>query len=278
MGTAQALCSKIIHTLAHYPINYEEELALMGKKQNSDNGWSGSGVLLILTFPPDPRGIGDVSVLLNKRSQRVRQAGDLCFPGGGATPYLDRFLSRLMDTKLLPLSRNKAFRTAKGKGKEHFRTIAFYLTVALREAWEEIRLNPFSIDFLGPLPCYHLELFQRILFPMVVAIHGPLRFKPNWEVDRVFTTPLDTFFHRENYALYSIDVEGELRDRIGEDVWEFPCVLVNDHGKREILWGATFNVTLSFLRAVFGFEPPAPPAHRRIRAGLDSGYLSGSQE
>jgi hypothetical protein len=147
----------------------------------------------------------------------------------------------------------------------------------MREAWEEIRLNPFSVHFLGALPCYHLDLFQRIIFPMVVENRKPFDPKPNWEVDRILSTPLNIFFDRKNYALYSICVDGKLRDHIGEDFWEFPCVIVDDNGEREILWGATFNVIVSFLRAVSGFEPPPPSPDRRIRADLDSNYLSGSE-
>lgn len=278
MRIGNPLRSRIIHALSECPIDYIEQQSLFSKEDENDLPWTGAGVLMMLQLPPDHQEEGDANVLLNKRSEKVRQPGDLCFPGGSPSPALDRFLSRLLQRGILPLSRGEAFSLAKKtREKALFRVISLYLTVALRESWEEIRLNPFSIDFLGPLPSYRLELFRRVLFPMVAEICSPFRFRPNWEVERIFTIPLSTFFDSDNYAIYSIKADRELKERKGEDIWEFPSIILNDQGKREILWGATYNIILSFLKAVFDFEPPLPPADRRVWGELFSNYLSGSR-
>ena len=44
-------------------------------------------------------------VLLNKRSLKVKQPGDLCFPGGRVSQPLDALLSRLVRLPFLPLGR-----------------------------------------------------------------------------------------------------------------------------------------------------------------------------
>jgi 8-oxo-dGTP pyrophosphatase MutT (NUDIX family) len=279
MRTGKPLRSRIIDALSRCPIDYIEQSSFIEKEKDSSPPWAGAGVLMILQFPPRDRGQEDAFVLLNKRSEKVRQAGDLCFPGGRPSSVLDPLLRRLLEVGVFPLSRGEAFCLAKKRRERSlFRIISFYLTVGIREAWEEMRLNPFSIDFLGPLPSYRLEMFQRVLFPVVAEIRSPFQFKPNWEVERIFTIPLATFFDEQNYALYSIKVEGELQKKIGEDIWEFPCLVLNSEGKREILWGATFNVIISFLKAVFDFEPPQPTPDRRVWGELFSNYLYGSKQ
>jgi len=39
---------------------------------------------------------GDICLILNKRSARVRQAGDLCCPGGRVNPRFDFYAARLL--------------------------------------------------------------------------------------------------------------------------------------------------------------------------------------
>jgi 8-oxo-dGTP pyrophosphatase MutT (NUDIX family) len=270
--------SRIIDALSSFPIDYIEQIQFLKNRDFTGERWIGAGVLFILQFSKDKEGEGNFSILLNKRSQRVKQAGDLCFPGGSPSPILDKLLSLFFKMGILPLSRGEGFRKAKKeRGKRLLSVISIYLTVALREAWEEIRLNPFHIDFLGPLPSYRLELFKRILFPMVMEIRSPIKLRPNWEVERIFTIPIDLFFNPENYAIYSIKVRGELREIIGDDLWEFPCLIINEKGKREILWGATFNLIISFLRIVSGFEPPEISSDKRVWGELYSTYLYGSR-
>ena len=43
-------------------------------------------------------------LILNKRSDKVRQAGDLCCPGGGIEPRLDTWLARLLTLPCSPLT------------------------------------------------------------------------------------------------------------------------------------------------------------------------------
>ena len=43
----------------------------------------------------------EVCLILNKRSEKVRQSGDLCCPGGGVSPIMDTGFARLL---FLPFS------------------------------------------------------------------------------------------------------------------------------------------------------------------------------
>ena len=68
--------------------------------------------------------------------------------------------------------------------------MSLYLTTSLRESFEEMRLNPFSIKFLGPLPPQNLRVFQKIIYPMVGWVEGNHRLKTNHEVEKIVYIPL----------------------------------------------------------------------------------------
>ncbi|MEA3471539.1 MAG: hypothetical protein U9R24_07460, partial [Thermodesulfobacteriota bacterium] len=59
--------------------------------------------------------------------------------------------------------------------------------------------------------------------------------------------------------------------------WDFPCLIHGDiDGSEEILWGATLNIILSFLKIVFNYEPPAGNENKIIKRTLKPGYLKGN--
>src|SRR5512134_1427174 len=64
-----------------------------------------SAVLLLLGPGLTLESRHDICLILNKRSRRVRQPGDLCCPGGSISLPIDLRLSRLLMMPLLPLTR-----------------------------------------------------------------------------------------------------------------------------------------------------------------------------
>ena len=135
-------------------------------------------------------GAVETCLILNKRSLRVRQPGDLCCPGGGVSPRFDWHASRLIGWPFFPLGRWPFWRRWRRERTGEARWLALYLSTALREGFEEMRINPLRVRFLGPLPPQRLVLFRRLIYPMVVWIPNQERFRPSWEVQRIVKIPL----------------------------------------------------------------------------------------
>ena len=65
-----------------------------------------SAVLFLLGLAPSENGVApEPSLILNKRSDKVKQPGDLCCPGGGVMPGIDGFLAKTMTLPGLPMWR-----------------------------------------------------------------------------------------------------------------------------------------------------------------------------
>jgi hypothetical protein len=237
-------------------------------------GVKGSAVLFLLTTCPGAKGRGfQPCLLLNKRSQQVLQPGDLCCPGGGVEKR-DRLLSRLIRWPVAPLGRWPFWKGLKGADPAFADKMALLLTTGLRESWEEMRLNPFKVRFLEPLSEQRLVMFDRVIYPMAGWISGSQRLTPNWEVDRIVHLPLRRLLDHRNYGRYRLNVEhrrGAIRHK--ED---FPCFIHRGSRGEELLWGATFRITLDFLQRVFNFRLPDLKVNPVYSGRLGQAYLSGS--
>jgi hypothetical protein len=145
----------------------------------------------------------------------------------------------------------------------------------LRESWEEMRLLPWVVEFLGLLPMYRLQLFDRWILPLVGRVPTTLRIRPNWEVDKIVPIPVSNLLCPDNHAVCLL--RGV--DPTGKPLWggpaRFPCFVHRDEDGVEILWGATYHIVLSFLHRVFAFEPPSVGARHEIPRALPSAYLTG---
>lgn len=91
-------------------------------------------------------------LILNKRSHRVRQPGDLCCPGGGVSPSVDALIAKSLYLPKTPLSRWPHQNWWRKHRYRDYKKLSLLLATALREGVEEMRLNPFGIRFLGPMP------------------------------------------------------------------------------------------------------------------------------
>jgi hypothetical protein len=194
-------------------------------------------------------------LIFNKRSQRVKQAGDLCFPGGAIAPRLDPFLARLLKLPFSPLSRWPYWQEWRVQKKEESQALSLLLAAGLREGLEEMRLNPFGGIFLGPLPPQELHLLGKMLYPLVIWIKAQKRFHPNWEVEKVVSIPLKEFLNPENYISYRMHFASTRRAG-DEAVQIFPGFLQKAEAEAEVLWGVTYRIVVTFLEIVFGFSPP----------------------
>jgi 8-oxo-dGTP pyrophosphatase MutT (NUDIX family) len=105
---------------------------------------------------------------------------------------------------------------------------------ALREAQEEIGLDPGGVRLLGRLnPMLTISSFN--ITPVVGVIPWPTVFCPEpAEVERVFTMPLTWLAERSNR--WEFNLPGRIQN-----------VIVYHPYDGEILWGATARMTVDFL-------------------------------
>jgi hypothetical protein len=212
-------------------------------------------------------------VIFNKRSLRVKQPGDLCFPGGRISPRLDSFLSKFLALPFSPLTRWAYWRRWQEKNAQESQRLSLLLATSLRESFEEMRLNPLGIDFLGPMPSQDLGMFRRVLYPMVVWVNRQSRFLPNWEVEKIVRVPLERLMNPEAYALYRIRFQDH---RQGVFVQDFPCFRHEKGEEKEILWGVTYRIVVAFLKLTFGFTPPSEDFMPVVRGTMNENYLNGA--
>ena len=290
---------QVTEKLGAYPIDYAEKIQTIREMGNPPDPHLQAGVLLLLYFrenkplgkenplsPPFGKGglggfsnetEGEFFFRLIRRSHRVAQAGDLACPGGMLHAKWDLPLKKLITSGLIPLLRNKAGWHARRRDSRTYHAVALFLANAAREAWEEIRLNPFRLLFLGPLPSYSLHLFRRTIFPIVGFVNSGHFSRPHYEVERLVDIPVLAFFQQENYGTLTTTTDSGLRPS-GNSSEALPCLIYMDPAGREnVLWGATFSIIASFLKIVFDFQIPQAQTGFAVNKTLDAHYVSGKR-
>ncbi|MBW2638006.1 MAG: hypothetical protein JRC86_10890 [Deltaproteobacteria bacterium] len=267
----------IVKKLGTVPLDYTDKFELIKRKRKSDKAWLAAGVLIPLFFRENHEddGGGEFVFQLIKRSSGVPQGGDLSGPGGMLNPMLDRSFASLIGTGILPPFKGRARTYLRKRNPACRRTIRLFFANALRESWEELRLNPLNVGLLGPLPSYSLSIFTRTIFPLVGLVRKEWKFRPNWEVEKVVEIPLKSLFTEDSYGVLSLEALDEADNSTLN--WDLPCLIHDDiDGSQEVLWGATLNIILSFLNIVFNYEPPAGNENKVIKRTLKPGYLTGN--
>jgi 8-oxo-dGTP pyrophosphatase MutT (NUDIX family) len=216
-------------------------------------------------------------LILNKRSSRVRQPGDLCFPGGSITPRLDASLAKIFSLPLTSLGRWRYWSHWKRVCPQPARLLALLWATALRESMEEMRLNPFGAKFLGPLPPQNLVMFQRKIYPMAAWVQHQQRFFPNWEVEKILYVPLQELLDSANYRCYRLNMKIPADVEPSDLTRDYPCFQFQNNSGTEILWGATFRITALFLEYIFHFHPPALETLPIIEGRLNQNYHTGQR-
>jgi 8-oxo-dGTP pyrophosphatase MutT (NUDIX family) len=158
-----------------------------------------AAVLLALVDRPE-----GLTVLLTERaSQLARHSGQISFPGGRLEP-----------------------------------TDPDVASAALREAQEEIGLDPGRVQVFGYLPD-HLVISGFRVTPVLSLVTPPIVLEPNpAEVAGVFEVPLSHVFDKANH-------QARLR-RVGDE-----DILLHDiPWEGQNIWGATAGMLLTFVRMV----------------------------
>ncbi len=231
--------------------------------------------MLLGSKPDETPAEAQPCIVLNKRSTRVRQPGDLCFPGGSMAPSIDPYLALLLALPVASLGRWQQWAGWKKNHSRQSKLMSIIWATGLRESFEEMRLNPFGVRFLGPLRPQSLVMFQRTIYPMVGWIKRQKRFFPNWEVEKVVYVPLRDLLDPNLHGRYRLRMEGPAGRSPAGAVQDFPCVRIPAENPNEILWGATYRITMDFLELVFGFMPPAIETLPVVKGTLDETYLTG---
>ncbi|RJR16908.1 MAG: hypothetical protein C4582_14085 [Desulfobacteraceae bacterium] len=204
-------------------------------------------------------------LILNKRSERVRQPGDLCFPGGGISPRIDPVISRIISLPLMPLGRWPHWEGLLRERPNQAMRLSLLLATGIREGLEEMGLNPLRIKFLGPLPSQDLVMYKRTIYPLATWVGGQRRFFPNREVEKVIRIPLKDLLKPCFYRRCRMLIRGSTSD--------FPCYLYKGTDGEEVLWGATFRIVMEFIRIVFQFEAPHMSNLPLVERSLSRDYL-----
>jgi hypothetical protein len=247
-----------------------------------------SSVMFLLGMHTHDRGSSpEVCLILNKRSDKVRQAGDLCCPGGSVSPRMDRLISKTLALPFFPLARWPYWEKLRESRPEEADQMAIFFATSLRESFEEMRLNPFRVKFLGPLPPLNLQMAPRFIYPMVGWVSKQKRFFPNWEVEKIVRIPLKDLLKPSCYGRYKIEIKPELLKMSDNSPYheralkilseDFPCFLHNNGYETEVLWGATFRMATIFLNLVFGFKPPEISSLPVVHGTLDENYIKGGR-
>jgi hypothetical protein len=239
---------------------------------------SAAGVLMLLGLQPGAAQTEDRPCLfLNKRSMKVKQPGDLCFPGGRMVPVIDPCLSHLFASPVTSLGRWQRRTGLEKKRSPFFKLVSIIWAAGLRESFEEMKLNPFGVRFLGALPSQSLVMFKRTIYPMVGWINRQKRFFPNWEVEKVVHVPLEDLLNPKYYGCYRLQFGKNPDQPPPALTQDYPCFRLQAPHNQEILWGATYRITLGFLKLVCGFEPPALETLPVVEGVLDETYLTGQK-
>jgi len=189
----------IVERLAHLPPIEELLTADDLEKQNeaSRRPLKSAAVLLLVVNHP-----GEPTVVFTQRTAHLSaHAGQISLPGGSTD-----------DTD---------------SGPEH---------TALREAQEELGIDPARVQVLGRLPEYRTSTGFAVT-PVVGWTEPPLTYKPDpHEVAEVFEVPLSFLLDAENHRYESAFFKGRMRH-----YWAMP------YGER-FIWGATAGMLVTFHR------------------------------
>lgn len=244
--------------------------------ENLSRDPSNSAVLLLLGNHCNGKGF-EPCLILNKRSNKVKQPGDLCCPGGSISPALDSILSKLIRFPGLPLARWPYWQYWHKRYPLQSERLSLLFATSLRESLEEMRLNPAGITFLGPMPVQKLIMFRKKIFPMAGWIQRQSRFFPNWEVEKIVYLPIQNLLDATNYAVCRLHVsDGDSPDF--PPYMDYPCFVHNNPQESELLWGATYRIVVSFLKRVFDFSPPPQENLQIVRKVLREAYTNNGDQ
>jgi len=262
--TSSSFIATLTQSLRNRHLDFQERFAFIKDQNKHKISYLSAGVCIPIFYDA-----GQFYIRLIKRSLKVSQPGDLSFPGGMLSPMKDNLLECFISLGIIPILRRNKHLLLNHYDSNVRRIIKLFLASALREAWEEIGINPCRLIYLGPLPTYTLKMFRRVIFPSVCFLQKQSEYRLNDEVDRIIDMPLTLFFDERSYFRLAVEIPER-----GEQDEEFPCLLFLDrNGTQEhILWGATFYLIMNLLEIVYDLKIPPIPETRTIKKTLLADY------
>lgn len=209
MTHADELIERIRHRLLRDP-QAAEETASLAPDWMPEGGLSGpprdAAVLIAIV-----RRREDLSVLYTERSPDLRaHSGQIAFPGGKIDP--------------------------EDSGPD---------AAALREANEEVALDPADARVLGYLPAYYTGT-NYLITPVVAEVVPRADFVPNpSEVKTIFEVPLPRLMRNESFETLTVR-----RKDVEHSTWKIT------HGGL-MIWGITANLTRRFYELALSAEETA---------------------
>jgi 8-oxo-dGTP pyrophosphatase MutT (NUDIX family) len=246
-------------------------------KEEPQKGVSSGVMLLLGRRVLENRKDPEICIILNKRSRKVKQSGDLCCPGGTVEATRDHCLAKILTLPGFPLKVWPYWADFRRRRPHEALLLSLMLATGLRESWEEMRLNPLFVRFLGPLPSQRLLLFHRIIYPMVGWVGFQKWFRRSWEVEEVLWIPLRSLMNRAYYVRYRLYVPPHLERKFNRTTQDLPAFLYTYKNRTELLWGATYRIVANFIRLIFGFRAPELTSLPLIPGVLDEGYIYGRE-
>ena len=110
---------------------------------------------------------------------------------------------------------------------------------ALREAEEEVGINPNSVKIIGSLTQLYIPPSNFDVYPFVGVTYSTPDFKPNYEVQKIVEVDLVNLMNPETCTYKKI------QHRTGND-FVVPCYYIQE----EIIWGATAMIISELLEIV----------------------------
>lgn len=169
-----------------------------------------SVVLLLLTWVD-----GALHIVFQERSAHVRQPGEMCLPGGGFEPDIDKTVE---DT-------------------------------ALRETAEELGIPTHAIRVIGRLDTVIARMGALIDVVVGITDIHPSAFSPNaYEVARVFTLPVDWFLeHAPEQHQVMVQVHSaRIHPETGEEELLLPAAALGLPEKYHRSWGNSLQPVIVY--------------------------------
>ncbi len=116
---------------------------------------------------------------------------------------------------------------------------------ALREAQEEIGLDPSFVDVLGTLPTYTTGT-GFVVTPVVGLVRPGFHLHPEpGEVAEVFETPLAYLMNPAQHRRHRVEIDGKVREFLSMP-WD--AAAADGRQKRYFIWGATAAMLRNLYR------------------------------
>lgn len=188
---------------AQYKMAFAHRVEELQRRLNPPDNAKTACVLLSIW---EENGLWHTALIRRTENPRDRHSGQISFPGG-----------------------------------RHDEGDSTYEYTALREANEEIGIDPGQVEILGRLTELYIPVSNFSVYPFVGLLNKAPQFQLQpGEVEQVFALPLNHFQNPNTRGVADVLVGGQLMVR------EVPCFMVEERP----IWGATAMILSEFLELI----------------------------